>query len=104
MMARHSSTPWRCSTNGERIYSELLEYSKEGSVAFICAHEDPAIADANAALIEAAPDLLAACEWAARSNHHPKCPVALAKSNHCECHVGAACAAIAKATQEVMHK
>lgn len=50
-----------------------------------------------ASLCKAAPDLLAACEWAARSYHHPACGLARGKSPTCSCHVGAAQAAIAKA-------
>ncbi len=52
------------------------------------------VGDANARLIAAAPDLLAACRLAARSLHHPECPN---DGRHCTCHVGAAIDAITKA-------
>ncbi len=100
-MSKCSPAPWVCSENGAIIYSELKAMSNDGGVAIICMKADPQEAVANRMLISATPDLLAACEWAARSNHHPACLVAKAKSDHCTCHVGAARAAIAKATQEV---
>ena len=45
-------------------------------------------------LSSAAPDLLAACEKASRSYHHPACPN---DGQHCTCHVRPAQDAIAKA-------
>ncbi len=53
---------------------------------------------ANAHLIAAAPDLLAACEHAARSEHHPACEHT--HPSKCSCHVEKARAAIARAKME----
>jgi len=55
-------------------------------------------------LFAVSPKLLAACRRAARSNHHPACPIARGAGpctvthDDCTCHVGAASAAIAEAT------
>lgn len=63
-------------------------------------------AEANARLIAAAPDMLDALEWAAKSVHHPVCPISTGKGqttvthDDCNCHVKEARAAIAKATGE----
>jgi hypothetical protein len=53
--------------------------------------------EANAGLIAAAPKLLAACEHAAMSIHHPACKAPKGHPNKCTCHVGKAHDAIAKA-------
>ncbi len=55
-------------------------------------------ANANAQLISAAPDLLAACEHGAMSSHHSSCSHGKrGDGNTCECHVGKCQKAIAKA-------
>lgn len=50
-------------------------------------------------LREAAPDLLAACRDAAAQSHHPSCRASRGRDigNRCQCFVGKARAAIAKA-------
>ncbi len=44
---------------------------------------------------EAAPDLLAACKWTAKGEHHPACKAR--KGHKCDCYVGASQAAVDKA-------
>lgn len=52
-------------------------------------------------LCAAAPALLEAANWAARSYHHPTCTFGkTGDGNNCCCHVGAAQAAIAKTTSQ----
>ncbi|MEW6385935.1 MAG: hypothetical protein AB1491_00240 [Thermodesulfobacteriota bacterium] len=52
---------------------------------------------ATARLIAAVPALLAACEWAACSTHHPTCRCTEEPDiGQCDCHVEAARKAIAK--------
>lgn len=76
-------------------------------VAYACgATEDEARENAarHVRCVNSFDDLKAACEWAAKSCHHPACPIATGKDQRtitrdgCTCHVKAASEALAKAT------
>ena len=105
-MSRHTEGKWGIekrgghSSHGVRpvIVPKDGHIDRIAIVSYRGGAEYPSECDANAQLIAAAPDLLAACERAARSCHHPAC---LNVGQHCTCHVGTAQAAIAKATEEV---
>ena len=92
---KHTPGPWR--VHG-------LDLEMNGEIVGIAPAPDGATLGekaANAALIAAAPELLAACEWAAKSPHHPACMCrgerAANPERHCTCHIQAANLAIAKA-------
>ena len=91
-MSKHTKGPW--------AINEFLVYAENGNGCILATINSisKGISDeeaqANARLIAAAPDLLAACEWTAKGEHHSACKAQ--KGHKCNCYVGASQAAIEK--------
>ncbi len=96
--AKHTPGPWEVDNYGAQ--HNLTEFHiVRGSMRVAKVKKTNTNAEANARLIAVAPELLAACEHAAFSIHHPKCTVHKSGPGwDCTCHVGKAQAAIDKAT------
>ncbi|KKM52182.1 hypothetical protein LCGC14_1555120 [marine sediment metagenome] len=84
--AEHTPGPWTLSirTEPEGLLGPGIHiYRSDGNQATVVdtgAMDVWPLHEANARLIAAAPDLLEACQTAARSAHHPACPIATGKS------------------------
>lgn len=61
----HTPGPWACSPNDDTATFPLEVWCRDDPRILVCRvqQHDPGAAQANAHLIAAAPDLLAACEW-----------------------------------------
>lgn len=97
LVGKPTPGPWKVSDSKTRIIAGQFTIFLGASLGAF-----PEEWHANAYLIAASPDLFEACKWAARSAHHPTCPIATGKGqtqmnrDDCTCHVKAARAAIAK--------
>jgi hypothetical protein len=88
---------WEITKHATPEYSPQYGIYEEGSQNDFCIVKGE---ESLARLISAAPDLLEACEWAAKSLHHPDCKTVKDGCDigtNCDCHVKACRAAIAKA-------
>ena len=100
MTTKHTPGPWSLGERG-MIEAEPRDgplSEAVGAVAFVYGPFD-FHGQANARLIAAAPDLLAACEAALRGHgrvHEDECTIG-SDDNRCSCHVGMLKAAVAKA-------
>ena len=96
---KHTQGKWEVIECGNDFIIQPFKGSK--SIAEVHNHRDKgdAEAEANARLIAAAPDLLAACRHGAMSSHHPSCSHGKrGDGNTCECHVKKCQDAVKKAT------
>ena len=104
MSAQHTPGPWKAIHN--LIYRERFSSPVEGMTSIARVHLRPrarvlnATEEANARLIAAAPDLLAACETRIGRGHSAGCDWirdARRKNRRCDCGLVEAEAAVAKA-------
>lgn len=94
MTTEHTPGPWRI-LDHSILCDNVNAYGNFHIASFDRCDERLTEEDhANARLIAAAPDLLEACERAAKSCHHPACPN---NGQDCTCHVRLAQNAVTKA-------